>query len=516
MRGKYRNFARTVLTSGLAYVLSYLISLWLTQYITANSGTDAYGFVSLSRQFAQYAGIVTMALNSFASTYIALACHEGDWEKARKYFTSVFYGDLVLGGVILAAMTVVTVFLDHLLRIPENLVGDVKLLFFATFVYFFITTVFTVFECAAYITDRLDLTGIFKGVSYLVEALVLWILYSFFPARIFYVGIALTASALTVGLSNRWIAKKFTPGLVIRKKYFSRAAVKRLLSHGIWNSVNQVGDLLNSGLDLVICNLLLSPLAMGQLAIAKTIGTIFSSVLSVVGQAFQPMFLKSYATDKRKFMGELSMSMKLSGMFMNVGFAGFVALGMVYYRLWIPGEDIQLIYGLTIVTILIDITAGPMKPLYYIYSLTEKVMFPSIVTILGGVANVVGMVFLITRCHMGVYAVAWTTAVVMTFINLVTNPLYMAKVLQVQRRTFYPNILRNLLACAVVTVLFLALNRIFHPEGWISFILTALLYAAAGCLLHLAVVFDRSDWKKLKNKVRSKKHAVGKDQSTSK
>ncbi len=49
---------------------------------------------------------------------------------------------------------------------------------------------------------------------------------------------------------------------------FSRDAVKKLVGDGIWSSLNDLGVLLHNGLDLAICNLMLTPLAMGQLAIA--------------------------------------------------------------------------------------------------------------------------------------------------------------------------------------------------------------------------------------------------------
>ena len=46
-------------------------------------------------------------------------------------------------------------------------------------------------------------------------------------------------------------------------------AVKKLVLSGIWNSINSVGNLLNSGLDLWISNLMLSALEMGNLSIVK-------------------------------------------------------------------------------------------------------------------------------------------------------------------------------------------------------------------------------------------------------
>ena len=80
---EYVRLLRTILVTGGAFVISYLISLFITPYITDNVGEEAYGFVSLARNTAEYAAIITAALNSFAGRYIALAYHKGDMRRAN-------------------------------------------------------------------------------------------------------------------------------------------------------------------------------------------------------------------------------------------------------------------------------------------------------------------------------------------------------------------------------------------------------------------------------------------------
>ena len=496
---KYSKAFHTMITVGLAFVVNYGINLVLTPYITESLGTEAYGFVSLAKQFAQYATIITTALDSFAARYITIAYHTGNKKEANRFFSSAFFGDVVLASGVMAAAVFCILFLERLLNISGNIVNDVKILFLFVFINFWITTVFTVFSSSAYIENKLDMTGIFKGLSYITEGVVLYVLYVLFPDRIFYVGVGLIFASIVVALSNVWICRKYTPDLNIRKKNYSGQAVKRLVINGIWTSVNSVGELLNNGLDLIVCNLMLSPLAMGQLAIAKTIGTIFQSLYAVVAQAFQPMFLKSYAENNRKvLLQELKRSMKISGMLANIGFAGFVALGLVYYRLWIPNEDIQLVYRLTVITIMVSIASGPMQPLYYIYTLTVKKMVPCFVTIAGGLFNVAGMYLLINYAGMGVYAVAWTTVGVMAVINFGTNPLYMAHVLHLPWHTFYPNIIRNVASCAVMVLLFKGLSALWLPDSWLTLALSVPFYAAAGAVVHLCIVCEKNDWHEIR------------------
>ncbi len=494
-RNKAKQLLRTLLTTGTAYAVNYGILLVLTPYITETVGAEAYGFVSLAKQFATYATVVTMALNTFAVRYISVAYHKGDNQQAEVYASSVFWGDLILATGILATTSVVIGFLEHFLSIPTEILTDVKLLFFVTFLGFWVSTVFSVFECAGYIKNRLDLAGVFKTIAYLANVAIMLVLFWCLPDRVFYVGLGNLGAILVTALSGYWMTRTLTPDLRIRRKRFSMDAVKKLVIDGCWASFNSVGELLNNGLDLLIGNQLLSSLAMGQIAIAKTLYSIIQGLYLLVDQMFIPMFLRSYAESKKeRLLTELKFSMKLSGLMVNVAFAGFAALGLVYFRLWIPGQDIQLIYKLTVVTLLGCIPSGALHPLYYIYTLTLKKKIPCYVTLIGGVFNLTGMYVLIQYFHMGVYAVAWTTVAVMAVINFVTNPLYMAHVLEIPLGTFYPSIIKNVISCAALTGLYQLFARWYLPHSWSTLILTAIVYAILGIPVHLGIVCSREEW----------------------
>ncbi|MGN1317785.1 MAG: oligosaccharide flippase family protein, partial [Lachnospirales bacterium] len=308
IKKKHIELFRTIFVTGIAFGVNYLINLVLTPFITKNVSTEAYGFVSLAKNFAQYASIITIALNSFATRYIALDYHTDNKKGANVYFSSVFYGDLIVASIIVACAIIFAVNIDFFLTVPVEIVEDVKLLFVFVFVNFWITTVFTVFASAAIIKNKLDISGLFRGLSYVAEALGLYAMYKLFKPQVFYVGVGLIIGALVIALSNIWLCRKYTSDLKINRKNFSFKAIKTLVLKGIWTSINSLGNILNSGLDLIVCNLLLSPLAMGQLAIAKTMDAIFHGFYTIVAQAFQPMFLKSYANSKERLIGELKFS----------------------------------------------------------------------------------------------------------------------------------------------------------------------------------------------------------------
>lgn len=100
--------------------------------------------------------------------------------------------------------------------------------------------------------------------------------------------------------------------MVFNKDFFSVSKLKNLVGNGIWNSLNSLGNELNSGLDLIISNLFLNGVATGQIAVVKTIGTMFSMLYEVVYQPFQPNLIKAYASgDVNIFINEQKKAMRI-------------------------------------------------------------------------------------------------------------------------------------------------------------------------------------------------------------
>ena len=272
--------------------MNYLISLILTPFITENIGTEAYGFVSLAKTFANYASIFTVALNAFSARYISIEYHKGNKKKANVYYNSVFIADIILAIVIFGIAVVIITNLNRFLMMPEDLIGDVKKLFLLDTLNFLILSCGTVFMTATTIKNRLEMGSIARAISYIAEASFLFIAFSLLTPRVYYVGIGLIVSSCVILLINIGLTARLTPDLKIQRGYFSIEAVKSILSAGIWSSVNSLGNTLNTGLDLLVSNMMLSALAAGQLAIVKTLSTIFTTLFQLVATAFQPMQLK--------------------------------------------------------------------------------------------------------------------------------------------------------------------------------------------------------------------------------
>ena len=181
----------TLMSSGMATAMSFVVSFFLTPFITNMLGTEAYGFVTLSKNFVSYAVIISTALDSYATRYIAMEHHKRDFDKANSYVSSAFYGDTVIASIILAVGVIFVLFMERFLNVSPELLVSVKLLFLLVFVNFFFTTIKTVFNSTAYIKNRLDITGFVRVIGYVVEIILYLVIFKLFPPQVWYVGIVM-------------------------------------------------------------------------------------------------------------------------------------------------------------------------------------------------------------------------------------------------------------------------------------------------------------------------------------
>ena len=502
MASQNRQIGKTILISGFGAFLTYAINFILTPYITSTIGIEAYGFVSIAKTAVSYADIAMTALTAFIVRYISICYHEKNLKEANLYYSSSVQACFGFAMLLFLTACLITVRLENLLIIPGNLVKSVKILFLIIFFNFVITTMNVPLGVYAYVKNRLDITGIIKISGYILEVGVLYTLFKLMPAEVWYVGIGSLSASLVAMVCNVFAMKKFTPELVYKRDNVSLPKIKNLVKNGVWSSLNSLGNVLNSGLDLIVSNLMLSGTATGQIAVSKTVGTMFQTVFMVVSQPFQPQMIKSYATGKiEEFLASLKKAMIVCGWFANVAFAGFVALGMIYFKLWLPKENTQVLYFLTTLTVINYVTDGVLQPVYYINTLTVKNKIPCWITIIGGLCNVFGMYVLIQNTKLGVYAIAITTATIMIAINLLFNPLYAAWCLKIKARMIYKILVRDLISCAIMLVVFIKIEKLLDPSTWIGLIASALIMCMVALPIHVICMYDRGEIKNLLKKL---------------
>ncbi|MBR0309150.1 MAG: hypothetical protein IJH92_09720 [Mogibacterium sp.] len=490
----FRKIIKTIGSSGLGFVVNILITLMLVPYITDLINAEAYGWVKVAKDTIVYCTMLTLAIRDFSTRYIGISYHQEDYDEADTYYSSVFFGETTLGLFIFCIAMIIVSGMENYFQISPELVADVKLLFLFTMLKFLQMTAFAVFECGPVITNRMYIVGRFKLLSYIIEAAALVFFYHFFSPHVYWVGLALLLSSLVITVPNIVICGRYADKLKISLSKFSIKAMGRMVGRGIWSSLNTINNILNSGLDLLVANWILTPLRMGQLALVQSISGIYTSVNSFISPAFQPMILESYSRDDHhETMRWFYLSMKACSYFCSLFFAAFVVLGPAFYRLWVPHQDTELLYRLTVIMIIPAITGGIITPMYYSYILTVSNRIPFFFSFFCGLLNVGSMVLLLSKTDLELYAVVGTTALFLVLNHLVANGLYICYVLDEPRHIFYLNVLRCLAATGIMTGVFYSFNLLINASGWISLIVTGTFFAAIGICIYTAFALNSSE-----------------------
>ena len=503
---KKKKLIINVLACLVSFVTVLGINFFLTPYITENIGTDAYGFVSLANNFVNYASIITLALNSMASRFISVSIFKDDKEEANKYFTSVLIANLIMILVLLIPSIFCIVYLDSLITIPNDLIFSVKILFLLIFLNFFLSLINSTYSVSTYASDKIELFTIRNMESSIIKVGLMFVLFYLIDANIIIVGIATLVSTLYMVLFNIRYKRKFLPFLKIKSKYFEIKKIAEIFMAGIWNTITKIGQVLSDGLDLLITNIFINPVAMGQLSIAKTISSSVSLLTLSLVNIFQPNLTKLYANNDKKIIDEIKFSMKIVSLFSNVLLVGVMCFGLQFYKLWLPNEKHALLNILTIITLLGNVVGTSINALFSIFTITNKLKVNSLVTLFIGFFNVL-LVFIFLKLNIlknPIIIVASVSVIIGIIKNLTFTPIYSAKCLGAKSTSFYEPIIKSIISSFVMSAIFVIIGKTFEINTWIELILVACICGIIGFIICFIILFNKTEIKKCLNLIKNK------------
>lgn len=503
---KKKKLIINVLACLVSFVTVLGINFFLTPYITENIGTDAYGFVSLANNFVNYASIITLALNSMASRFISVSIFKGDKEEANKYFTSVLVANIFLILILLIPSIFCVVYLDSLITIPNNLVFSVKILFLLIFLNFFLSLINSTYSVSTYASDKIELFTIRNMESSIIKVGLMFLLFYIVDANIIIVGIATLVATLYMLLFNIYYKRKFLSFLKIKRKYFELKKIIEIFMAGIWNTITKIGQVLSDGLDLLITNIFINPIAMGQLSIAKTISSSVSLLTLSLVNIFQPNLTKLYANNDNKIVDEMKFSMKIVALFSNVLLVGVMCFGLQFYKLWLPEENHVLLNVLTIITLLGNVVGTSVNALFSVFTITNKLKVNSLVTLFVGFFNVL-LVFIFLKINIvkePILIVASVSVIIGIIKNLTFIPIYSAKCLGAKATSFYEPIIKSILSSSVIAIIFLVIGKLVEINTWIHLILVAIVCGIIGFIICFVILFNKTEIKKCINLITNK------------
>lgn len=494
-------------SSIIAFAVNLLIGFFLSPYIVKNLGVEANGFIALANNFITYASLVTIALNSMAGRFITIEIHQNNYEKANRYYNSVFGGNLIIAAILLVPAIISIIRLEYLINIPNNLIFDVKVLFSILFLNYLSSLVLPNWAIATFATNKIYLQSIRGVQANILKVVCILILFMVFSPKVYYIAIASFICTIYVAFYNWYYYKKLLSELSIRKKYFDWKYVKELIFSGIWNTINQAGQILLSGFDLLIANLFVGATPMGALSLAKTVPNIILGLSGALTSIFAPTLTIDYAkNDKNALKKNLKNSMKLTGILLTIPLSILIIYGSEFYSLWVPSQDAKLLQILSVLTCVGFIFTSGIQCLFNVFTVVNKLKLNSILTLLSGAVSTLIVFILINTTNLGVFAIAGVSS----FVSLIRNMLYTvpfsAKYLGLKWNTFFPEVLSSVISVIVLTIVGFIIKGFIIADSWFMLIIVAGITSILGLGINMFIVLNKNERQYLlfiiKNKIK--------------
>lgn len=496
----------------IVLLLNACVQFFLSPYIVKAIGVEAQGYVQLAVNFTTYFSLVTIALTSMSGRFLTISVARGNTEEAASYYTSIFFGNCVLFVTMFIPISVFVANAEKIIEIPVSMQTDVKLLFSLVFGAFLINTLFSVWGNTFFIINRLYLNSISLMVTAIFNAIVILILFSTFKAHMWYSA----AAGLAIMPFTIWWAifykKKYLPELKIQRKLFSIKRLVEVISGGIWNAVQQAGSILSTGLDLLICNLMLDPTMMGVLAVSKTIPTMLQALANQIAYNFSPQLTMKYAKgDIKGLIRDVRRFDKFVAVFCSIPLGGFIAFGEPFFRLWMPTQDAHLLQILSVLTCLNLVVVNGVLPLGALFTVYNKVKPQAVAWVIQGFLNIVFVYLALKTTNLGVFAVAGLSSIINITRQFVYSVPLVSKYLNLKWYSLLPDLAISALSSGLVAAIGYGISTIVPLTGWKMLLLACGATVLIGAVANFVIVLNKSERRfvielimKLKGKVISK------------
>lgn len=502
--GGNKAVALNMIANTLSFVFATAISFFLTPYITAKVGIEAYGLVGLAGSFISYVTLFTAALNSMASRFIIIEIHRREFGEANRYFSSVLIANTVIA-LLLTIPSIWLIFNLDAINVSSSLMFDAQITFSLVILSFFFGLVGSFYGVVLYAKNILY-KGSFRSMeSNIIRIVLILLLFSYLDTRIFYVALATFIASLYPILWNIRYTHKLLPELKVSISSFSFRAIKKLTSSGIWNSVTRLSHILLDGFDLLLCNIFIGGVMTGNVAIAKTLPGLFIGLIAVLADSFFPQFLEYYSKKmKDALFTAINNSINILSSISAICLSILIIYSEDFYKLWLPGQNARLLSILTILSLGTVLISCCIYSLFSVFSLTNKVKTNSVVMLASGVISITITYICLKTTDWGVYAIVGVSSGVGIIRNLFFTPWYAAHCLDLPWSFFYKRIMLNLSNVAIMLIIASLLKSMLPVKTWFDLFLNFMAAAMTGGVVSWFLVFSTVQRKVLLSKIISR------------
>ncbi|MGD0261305.1 MAG: hypothetical protein ABSD29_15945 [Verrucomicrobiota bacterium] len=466
-----------------AYFIALLVNLLATPYIIRQLGVESYGIVGVVNTMISYLGIATSSLTATVGRNATFAVERGEFEEASKEISTATFGLLRIFAIALLPVCSVSLFVERLIVIPQEVVPAVRVFFVLAVLSFIVTTLSGPLGAGMFVRNRLDLDSGCSLLRTLFFVALILVLFNVIGRNLIVYGLAVFASSAFLAVLYLVIHRRLLPGVRISRHSYDRSILRGILSLGGWVSVTQIGALLFLQTNLIVANRVLGTKEAGQLAAIGIIPLHLRVLGGLVSSLFGPTQTALAAkSDWQALAKYLLRSVRLVTLFFALLIGVFCGSAADVLRLWLGREFAPLAPVAVVLTAYLVLSLGS-SPTQTAALALGRVKVPALVMVIMGIGNVSLSVYV---AHgMGLMGIAIVLCVTLFLYNAVFVPWYISRACQMSLRSYWAVQCTGVLAFLAISLVSYGTHLYLRPDSLAGLVVSLSVSTTVGALLLL-------------------------------
>lgn len=501
-----KQVAKNLIFNTFSFGINFAISFLFTPYLIRTVGKEAYSFFPLVNNIIGYSSILTAAVGSMGGRFITMSIYQNDNEGANQYFNSVWVAYIFLSILFTIVSIFAVIFISDFLMVPEYLETDVQWLFAFGAMSMILSLITGLFGIGTYVKNRLDLSASRNVLINLIRVLCILLLFYIFKPTIIFMSLSAFIAAVVGVYFNLSFKKKLLPELSVNpKKYFSWKKIKETTFSGMWNSVNQLSSVLLGQVDLLITNVFIGAAATGDYAIAKTAPILILNLLSMLSGTFMPHFNILFAQKQMvELIKEVSRSIELVSLLIGIPMGFLLVFSEDFFNLWVPGQDSEKLYWLSVLTVAPLIIGATINPVYGLFGVVNKLKVPSIAVLIGSSLQTIVILIVLKTTNLGIWSIPIVSGIQAVLRNTLFTTVYGGLCLDQKWSTFFPALFKGIVAMFIVVGVGFTIKPFIEINNFFTLIAVFAFIGFVSLMININIVFDKHDREVVFNMVKNK------------
>jgi O-antigen/teichoic acid export membrane protein len=429
-----RRIVRNVFSNWFALFVTTVVGFFLSPFVVHRLGNLAYGVWILVASLTSYMSLLDLGMRGAVTRFVSKGITQQNHEEASEAVSAALWIRLWISVAIICAGVIISFLAAHVFKIPADLQQAARIVIVISTFSVALNLWCGVFAGVLAALHRFEITSsISIGQVLLRAAGVVFLLragHSIVALAILDLSLAVVANAVTVASCSR-----LYPRLRIIFRAPSQNTLRKIWNYSLYAFLISIAVQVAYYSDNLVVGIYLSPSAVTYYAIGGMIIAYARVIVSSMSATFTPLASSYEAGGRQDSLQSLAIQGTRAGLLVSLPIvAALFFRGHTFIRLWM-GDQYAVASGtvLQILLLSVAVSSANSTACGIMYGM-EKHKRLAIWGSIEAVTNLVLSLILVRR--LGIYGVAWGSAIPSVIIEVMLWPRYTSKLIGLPVRTF--------------------------------------------------------------------------------